>query len=566
MARKKLKSKNSGKQNDDTDRRQAPEPDDQMERSEIAAWLDTFCRLAGEVGEEDEGISHLVVPEDYRGSVSRILALIEKRERERNSAPAAAGLAAPQLIRLLEEAGVAGLTDAAMASAALGSRGQFAILEDLSSFAVAQGQSEGTEGLRQVGHLLQDLAESLPGEPPEFHVQRFWELAPGHREILLRLLHEKAGEQVIPFLGLVCGRDKAVDLQVVDLAGTVASEQAAALLLRLESEAGNKLVLKAVSKMLYSLRSKGVKGAERTPTTSGEEGSPIRFEEAIETRAFISGIDWQGQRLVLLAGLPGTRGFAVAQALMDDVRGIREFTVWKMSRADLREMVDRAQQRSSLLLCEVPAEHAYFVLEEAFQSARPLGFDPPREFLHWRSSESWPRTDHLEYQHPVHSLVPAPAADGLPDPSGADWSRLLATDPLTGWTLGPEEAARAYREVKAGGESTIIVPGAIQEERQQEAFQQVVSARFDTVTCGRYRRRLEETAYLLHLSGKGEEAGLALIAGGRIGGMTDRIWDHPLIAALVQRDLDLVARREKEAREQDVSLVRSPWERKPDGQ
>jgi hypothetical protein len=300
-----------------------------------------------------------------------------------------------------------------------------------------------------------------------------------------------------------------------------------------------------------------VKGAEREQAPAGDAVSPIRFEEEVETRAFVSGIDWQGQRLVLLAGLPGTRGFAVAQALMDDVRGIREFTVWKMSRADLREMIDRAQQRSSLLLCEVPAEHGFFVLEEAFQGARPSGFDPPREFLHWRSSESWPRLDHREYRHPVRDQL---AAAGDAVPTGADWSRLMATDPLTGWTLGPEEAVKAYQEVQAGGESAIIVPGAIQEERQQAAFREAVSARFDAAVCARYRRRLEETAYLLHLSGKREEAQLAFLAGERIAGMEDRIWDHPLIAALVQRDLDLVARREKEDREKDVSLVRSPWE------
>ena len=55
-------------------------------------------------------------------------------------------------------------------------------------------------------------------------------------------------------------------------------------------------------------------------------------------------------------------------------------------------------------------------------------------------------------------------------------------------------------------------------------------------------------------------SGGGVSSGDSIGSMEDRIWDHPLIAALVQRDLDLVARREKEAREQDVPLVRSPWE------
>lgn len=529
-----------------------------MERSEIAAWLDTFCRLAGEAGEEDEGISHLVVPEDYRGSLDRILALIEKRQRDRAAVPEAPGLTTPQLIRRLEEAGVDGLTDAAMVSSALGSDVRLAILDDLSSFGVTQELSAGTEGLRQVGHLLQDLTELLPNEPPEFFAQRFWELYPGHREILLRLLQEKTGEHVMPFLGLVCGREAAVDLQLIDIAGAVASEAAAALLLRLESEAEEKQIQKAVSKMLYSLRSRGVKGAERENQSAGKAASPIRIEEAVETRAFVSGIDWQGQRLVLLAGLPGTRGFAVAQALLDDVGGVREFTVWKMSRADLREMVDRAQQRSALLLCEVPAEHAYFLLEEAFQEARPRGIDPAREFLHWRSSESWPKPDHRQYPHPVRGLLAADV-DGRSEPTGADWSRLLATDPLAGWTLGLQEAVKAYREVETGRDSAIIVPRAVQEERRQAAFCEAVASRFDLETCRRYRRRLEETAFLLHLSGKNEEAVLARHAGEQISGMEDHIWDHPLIAALVQRDLDLVARREQEAKAQDVSLIRSPW-------
>ncbi len=558
MVKKRPKNKINRKRNGDAVQRPEPPVDEPMERSEIAAWLDTFCRLAGEVGEEDEGISHLVVPEDYRGSVGKILTLIEKRERDREAVPEAAGLTAPQLISRLEEAGVDGLTDAAMVSSALGSDVHFAILDGLSSFAVTQEQSAATEGLRQVGHLLQDLSELLPNELPEFFAQRFWELEPGHREILLRLLQEKTGENVTPFLGLVCGRETAVDLQLIDIAGAVASEAAAALLLRLESQADDKQVQKAVSKMLYSLRSRGVKGAEREDVAVRKTASAIRFEEEVETSAFISGIDWQGQRLVLLAGLPGTRGFAVAQALMDDTRGVREFTVWKMSRADLREMVDRAQRRSALLLCEVPAEHAYFVLEEAFQGARPRGFDPAREYLHWRSSESWPKPDHNKYVHPVRDLVAA-AVEGLPEPSGADWSRLLATDPLTGWTLGLNEAVKAYREVETGRDSAIIVPGAIQEERRQVAFNEAVASRFDQETCRRFRRRLEETAYLLHLSGKSEEAVLALHAGDRIGGLEDQIWDHPLIAALVQRDLDLVARREQQAKEQDISLVRSPW-------
>jgi len=559
MARKKSTNRNNRKKNNGSVRPVEPLPAEPMERSEIAAWLDTFCGLAGEVGDEDEGVSHLVVPEDYRGSVNRILSLIEKRERDRNTVPDSAGLAAHQLIGRLEEAGVAGLAEAAMSSESLGSAVQFALLDDLASFAVAEGSTSGTEGLRQVGHLLQDLAELLPDRPPEFFAQRFWELEPGHREILLRLLHEKTGEQVVPFFDLVCGRERDVDLQLISLAGTVASEAAAVLLLHLESETDDKQALKAVSKMLYSLRSRGVKGAEREPAAEGESASPIHFEEKVETRAFISGIDWQGLRLVLLAGLPGTRGFTVAQALLDDVRGIREFTVWKMSRADLREMIGRAQQRSSLLLCEVPADHAWYVLEKAFQTARPQGFDPPREFLHWRSSDAWPRPDHREYVHPVRALLPGDA-DNAAEPTGADWSRLLATDPLTGWTLGPDEAVKAYREVEDGVESAIIVPGAIQEERHQNAFREAVAARFDADTCRRYRHRLEETAYLLHLSGKSEEAGLALRAGDWIGAMEDRIWDHPLIAALVQRDLDLVARREKEAKDQDISLVRSPWE------
>lgn len=561
MARKKAKKKKERKKNG-TPQAPAASGEGNAGHADIAAWLETFCGLAGERGNDDEGVSHLVVPEDYRGSVGRILSLIEKRERERKVPAASAGLNAAQLIRRLEEAGVAGLTEAAMASATIGSEVHFAILDELRSSALDQGASESTEGLREVGHLLQDLVETLPDDPPEFYAQRFLGLEPAHRALLLRLLREKTGEQVIPFLESVACRDTAVDLMVVEIVGTVASEAAAALLLRLESESREKPVLKAVSKALYSLRSRGVKGAERESLPGpSPETSPIRYEEPQETRAFVSGIDWQGQRLVLLADLPGARGFAVAQALLDDDRGVREYTVWKMSRADLREMIDRAQQRTALLLCEVPPEHAWFLLEEAFQDARTRGYDPAREFLNWRSSEAWPKPDCVAYRHPVRELIPVGDA-GMA--SGADWSRLLATDPLVGWTLGPEEAVRARREVQEAGESTIILPGAMQEQRDREALNGVIAARFGPEACRRFRRRLEETAYLLHLSEKPDEARLALVAGELFEQLKDRIWEHPLVAGLVQRDIDLVARREAEAREQDVSLVQSPWD-KPSG-
>jgi len=555
MARKKAKQKNDRKKGG-TSRTPAAENGGQ---ADIAAWLDTFCGLAGERGSDDEGISHLVVPEDYRESVGRILSLIEKRERERSDpSGGGAGLTTAQLIRRLEEAGVAGLTEAAMVSATIGTEVQFALLDELSSSALDQGASQSTEGLREVGHMLQDLVELLPGEPPAFHAQRFLDLAPGHRALLLRLLQEKTGERVIPFLELVSGRDTAVDLQVVEIAGAVASEAAAALLLRLESETAEKQVLKAVSKMLYSLRSRGVKGAERDAAQApAPVGSPIRYEEPQETRAFVSGIDWQGQRLVLLAGLPGARGYAVAQALLDDDRGVREFTVWKMSRADLREMIDRAQERTALLLCEVPPEHAYYLLEEAFQDARPRGFDPAREFLSWRSAETWPKPECAGYRHPVRELITGGDAGTV---SGADWSRLLATDPLVGWTLGPEEAVKAWREVQEAGESTIILPGAMQEERSREALQGVIAARFGAEDRRRLCRRLEETAYVLRLTDKPDEARLALVACDLVQQLKDRIWEHPLIAGMVQRDIDLVARREAEAKEKDVSLVRSPWD------
>jgi len=558
MAKKKQKQKNGTKRNTESASARDAAKAEPLEQSEIATWLDTFCRLAGEVGEEDEGVSHLVVPEDYRESADRLLPLIARREREQGLAEGV-GLSAAQLIRRLEEAGVTGLTEAAMASTVLGPEVQFAILDELGSVTVDEGLSASSEGLRQVGHLLQDLAEQLPGHPEPFHVERFWELVPGHRATLLRLLHERTGEQTIPFLEQLGGRERAIDLQLVELAGTVASEAAAAMLVALQEKTGDKQVQKSVNKMLYSLRSKGVEGARQEPQPVADPVSPLHYEETVETRAFISGIDWQGQRLVLLAGLPGTRGFAVAQALVDDVRGVRDFTVWKMSRADLREMVDRAQQRSALMLCEVPAAHAWFILEEAFQSVRSGGFDPPREFLHWRSSESWPKPDHTAYAHPVRELVPREAGEAS-EPGGADWSRLMATDPLAGWTLGPDEAVKAWREVQEEGESAIIIPGAVQEERHQQAFRKAVAARFGEEARGRYIRRLEETAYLLHLSGKAGEAVLALLAADRLEEMANRIWDHPLIAALVQRDLDLVTRREQEAKEKDVSLVQSPWQ------
>ncbi len=58
MAKKKAKSRNNRKRNNGPAK--PPETSaEPLDQSEIATWLDTFNRLAGEVVEEDEGISHL---------------------------------------------------------------------------------------------------------------------------------------------------------------------------------------------------------------------------------------------------------------------------------------------------------------------------------------------------------------------------------------------------------------------------------------------------------------------------------------------------------------------------
>lgn len=526
----------------------------------LSEWLERFRQLAAGPASADEGASHLVAPEEYRGAVTQILSWIGRFDGATGFGDDE-DVSVPALVRSLEDAGVTGLTEAAVIRSVLTPETRALILEGLAERPLHGHQSPAAEALLDVAHLLRDLQDEPAGGAIDEAAARFRELSDAHRALVLDVLAHRAGRRAGPFLQRIAGQDEAVDTRLVEIAAGWGTEESVPLLRAVDRPEAGRGLRKAIGRAYYSLRARGVETGER-PSTGGD--AHISFDTGVELTALASTPDWRGQQLVLLGGLPGTRGFAVAQALLDERQGVGEFAVYRMSRADLRDMVDRANRQHSVLLRHVPVEHAFFLVEEAVRTARDAGRDLPGELLYWRGEDFWNRVDPDRYEHPVRTALGPD--DGGPPPWGpSDWEEFMALDPLAAWTLGPEDVDVAWHAVSEPSSGGIILPGALQQERESDAFRRTLVAAFPPDRCARYRRRLEETALLLHLEGSDREARMALHAADEFVRLSDRIWEHPVAEAILRRDLERRRRAEEEARSRDVPLIQSPWDRRGRG-
>jgi hypothetical protein len=82
-----------------------------------------------------------------------------------------------------------------------------------------------------------------------------------------------------------------------------------------------------------------------------------------------------------------------------------------------------------------------------------------------------------------------------------------------------------------------------------DIYRQAVEELFDKPRRALFRRRLEEMAYILWVTGKEKEARIALVAAREMEAVGGILYTHPFLLELIKRSL--AARREEAAGEKE---------------
>ncbi len=405
----------------------------------------------------------------------------------------------------------------------------------------------------ELASLLRETEENISAwaEDVQPLAQRLTRLTPEDSEEFFVYLLGKEEDQVFPVLEALCGREEKSDAALAAALGGWNSSLAGILLRRLGSAAPSKTVLKAVRKSIFRLKSRGLPVEE----IEARGDAVYHVPQAPSAEGYLTPIDAAGNRLVSLALPRPPQGLMIFHMLFRDEEGIIQFNGYEGSRRSFHDYIENFQEQTKTELAEAPAEYCRGLMEEAAERSRQTGKPLPPEFVEMRPILGPPPALPLEpliYRYVNREEVKA-------HPEFLERSPALFENPLfADWFLEEEEARKYVGLVQEASASPLVLAPYQKEGRMVDIYGQAIQELFPPERRGRYRRRLEETAYLLWKKGQENEARICLAGALALEEESRILTPHPFLLELVKRSLNALLREEEEKKKEDSSLVVKP--------
>lgn len=297
------------------------------------------------------------------------------------------------------------------------------------------------------------------------------------------------------------GRTIGIDLAVVERLAAAADEASAIALRDLASAAENrgwKAVAKEARRALYRLSQRGV---VPPPAPAAPPAKPRWAAPAFE--GWLSGIDGRGDRLVWIVRPQPGGGLLAMTAILNEPAGLRDVTLAELTRKSLRRMHDDLRTRHHVQMVEADGAYCDALVAQGFERARAAGrAETVGQYPTLRARMTTQEPGPLD-----PPLIARVAGAPTRDPAAlADGVRLLDEIEFFTWTLDRVVLAPHLVAIAAARESPIVLSRPQQEERVQAALAEARHTLFGGDQAAVYRRRLEEMAYVLHMTGRRELA------------------------------------------------------------
>jgi len=343
------------------------------------------------------------------------------------------------------------------------------------------------------------------------------------------------------------------DLAIVTALGDLQTSRTARLLQHLSQAVSDKGVLKGIRRSLYRIEQQGI--AVETDRIDQESRSILRPPPQEEARGFISAVDAQGGQLILLTVPRKPKGLHLLQGVANDHQGLVEFHRVETTKRGFREFRQSMAESDEFPIVEVDPGHCRFLFEEAAQVNTGGGEAPPADYV--ASKRDLQSLERVETPPIYRFLDEAQIQD---DPRFLQRSpELFQIEPFSSWIL-PENEVRPYAElIEEAEKSRLVLNPAQKETRLQEVYRKALAELFPDERRTRYKRRLEETAYVLLKNGQEDPARLSLAASLDLRSGFMDLSPNPFLLNLVIRSIfTLVNHDMEEKKEDESSLIVKP--------
>jgi hypothetical protein len=351
------------------------------------------------------------------------------------------------------------------------------------------------------------------------------------RSALERIATE-LGQRSVPLLeALALGARESLAKSAVRSLSKIREQTAALALQRVSMESSSNAVKKAARREIHTLASLGVhppKAAAQVPKKSKKKIAPVEV--------LGSPIDGLGDRAFWLAFGEGA-DIDLLGLVLNEEKGIVDAFSTDMSRSRFNREADRVRQHGKLPWVDIPVDYCRHLIEEAHNKNRSTGHLLPLEYITWRDRIGRPER---VYERPlVYEVINV--AEIRWDPRYLDSSdELLDQELFQSWLLPQDELAPFLREREVIHQSGLVLAGMNQEAREGMVVDRAIQTLFDAKRRSLFKRRLEETAYLLWKLERPVTAKAALAAALAMEPPESPLIRHPFIRRLMEWNLDVM--------------------------
>jgi hypothetical protein len=222
-----------------------------------------------------------------------------------------------------------------------------------------------------------------------------------------------------------------------------------------------------------------------------------------QAEAWASWPESQGERGIILKIPDAGRGYLMVIGVLNSEGVFHEFEAVQTTRKGVRALLERMTGGVSGRIIEIPLDHFRFLYEEAAEAYQrqsmelPDGYDVMLKQLDfWVDKPSGPHIYNLLDDKEIGGdILLLRSSDGL-----------LEVQPFVSWRLPEELVSPFAAKIKELSESRLVISQSSQLERVEQIYREAATELFTAETRERYRRLLEESALLLYLESREQEA------------------------------------------------------------
>jgi hypothetical protein len=369
------------------------------------------------------------------------------------------------------------------------------------------------------------------------------------REVEVAQAGDVEPQEILQRISFYLQHEASLAIPLIDALATLPSSQTALLLEEMMRVLKDKGSLRAIKRAFYRLRQKGVAWESKAPA----ERPILRFPQPGAPAGYVGAMDFSGSRVIIIARPRPQGGVRVYFGIVSDVEGIQRLEITELTKKGLREFITESFATEELPVVEAPAGYCALLLREAAEQSLSVGKSVPKGYEAVEKGlrdVQWNGAVPLIYQHIQEEAVTDNPR--LLKESGA----LHRIAPFSSWFLKPDTMQRYAEAIKEAEASHLVLTPQQKDARLLSLYREALEELFPEAQRLLWKRRLEETAYILRKQGKEREAGAAVSAAVDLKTPFSPIEPNPFIWNLLLKSLSALMESERGGKEKGEGASR----------